>query len=74
MERLNNQIAKGAHPKRAVLTLTSDELIKAALDEEEKTARENHKVYANVIKNGEASPDSEVRVARLTALVCTRAT
>ncbi|THW71217.1 hypothetical protein D6D25_00239 [Aureobasidium pullulans] len=50
MERLNNQIAKGAHPKRAVLTLTSDELIKAALDEEEKTARENHKVYANVIK------------------------
>ncbi|QJY45652.1 cation acetate symporter [Pseudonocardia broussonetiae] len=28
-----------------------------------------HDVYANVIKNGEASPDSEVRVARLTALV-----
>ena len=28
-----------------------------------------HDVYANVIKRGEASPDAEVRVARLTALV-----
>jgi cation/acetate symporter len=28
-----------------------------------------HDVYANVIKRGEASPDSEVRVARTTALV-----
>src|ERR1700754_3909994 len=28
-----------------------------------------HDVYANVIKRGQATPDSEVRVARLTALV-----
>ncbi|GAA1293386.1 cation acetate symporter [Pseudonocardia aurantiaca] len=28
-----------------------------------------HDVYANVIKHGEASPDSEVRVARITAVV-----
>jgi cation/acetate symporter len=28
-----------------------------------------HDVYANVIKRGQASPDSEVRVARMTALV-----
>ncbi len=28
-----------------------------------------HDVYANVIKRGEATPDSEVRVARTTALV-----
>jgi cation/acetate symporter len=28
-----------------------------------------HDVYANVIKHGEASPDSEVRVARITAIV-----
>jgi hypothetical protein len=51
MERLNNEVATGSHAKRAILTLTSDELIKIALDEEEKTARENNKVYPNVIKN-----------------------
>jgi cation/acetate symporter len=29
----------------------------------------SHDVYANVIKHGEASPDAEVRVARITAVV-----
>lgn len=50
MERLNNEVAKSSHAKKADLTMTSNELIKVALDEEEKTARENHKIYANVIK------------------------
>ncbi|KAH0284445.1 hypothetical protein KCU62_g8294, partial [Aureobasidium sp. EXF-3399] len=51
MERLNNDVAKTSHAKKTALTMTPDELIKVALDEEEKTARENHKVYANIIKN-----------------------
>ena len=51
MERLNNEVAKSSHTKKTALTMTPDELIKVALDEEEKTARENHKVYANIIKN-----------------------
>jgi DNA polymerase III epsilon subunit-like protein len=51
MERLNNEVAKSSHTKKTALTMTSNELIKVALDEEEKTARENHKVYANIIKN-----------------------
>ncbi|KAG9954106.1 hypothetical protein KCU85_g681, partial [Aureobasidium melanogenum] len=50
MERLNDEVAKSSHAKKASLTMTSDELIRVALDEEEKTARENHKIYANVIK------------------------
>ncbi|KAI5201657.1 hypothetical protein E4T39_05158 [Aureobasidium subglaciale] len=50
MQRLNDEVAKGSHSKKVALTLSGDELIKVALDEEEKTARENHKVYANVIK------------------------
>ncbi|KAG9829512.1 hypothetical protein KCU98_g8740, partial [Aureobasidium melanogenum] len=50
MERLNDQVAKSSHAKKADLTMTPDDLIRAALDEEEKTARENHKIYANVIK------------------------
>lgn len=50
MERLNDEVAKSSHAKKADLTMTSNELIKVALDEEEKTARENHKIYANVIK------------------------
>lgn len=51
MKRLNGEVVKGFHPKKTTLTLTENELIKAALDEEEKVARENHKVYANMIKN-----------------------
>ncbi|KAH0350205.1 hypothetical protein KCU81_g2699, partial [Aureobasidium melanogenum] len=50
MERLNDEVAKSSHAKKASLTMTPDELIRVALDEEEKTARENHKIYANVIK------------------------
>ncbi|KAK6008070.1 hypothetical protein QM012_004884 [Aureobasidium pullulans] len=50
MERLNNEVAKGSHVKKADLTMSSDVLIRVALDEEEKIARENHKIYANVIK------------------------
>ncbi|KAH0027705.1 hypothetical protein KCU78_g3874, partial [Aureobasidium melanogenum] len=50
MERLNDQVAKSSHAKKADLTMTPDELIRVALNEEEKTARENHKIYANVIK------------------------
>ncbi|KAH0031256.1 hypothetical protein KCU78_g2852, partial [Aureobasidium melanogenum] len=50
MERLNDQVAKSSHAKKTDLTMTPDELIRVALDEEEKTARENHKIYANVIK------------------------
>lgn len=51
MDRLNKEVAKGSHAKKDVLTLTDNELIKAALDEEEKLARENSKVYGNIIKN-----------------------
>ncbi|KAG9958382.1 hypothetical protein KCU61_g8431, partial [Aureobasidium melanogenum] len=50
MERLNDEVAKSSHAKKADLTMTPDDLIRVALDEEEKTARENHKIYANVIK------------------------
>ncbi|KAI4719410.1 hypothetical protein E4T48_04357 [Aureobasidium sp. EXF-10727] len=50
MERLNAAVGKGSHVKKAALIMTPNELIKVALDEEEKMARENHKIYANVIK------------------------
>lgn len=51
MKRLNTEVAKGSHPDKDALSFSNDELIKAALDEEERLARENPKVYANVIKN-----------------------
>lgn len=51
MYRLNEEVKKGTHPDKALLVLSENELIKAALDEEEETARGNFKVYANVIKN-----------------------
>lgn len=51
MKRLNTEITKGDHPDKDALTLGDDELIRAALDEEEKLARDNPKVYGNIIKN-----------------------
>ncbi|GAB7357725.1 hypothetical protein MBLNU459_g0386t1 [Dothideomycetes sp. NU459] len=51
MKRLNLEIVKGDHPDKGGLALGEDELVKAALDEEETIARENPKVYANIIKN-----------------------
>lgn len=56
--RLNNELKSSSQPiqdippeKLKVLALSSEELIKLALDEEEKAARDQPKVYANVIKN-----------------------
>lgn len=51
LKRLNDEFMKGSHPDKEALSLSDEELIKAALDEEEATARGNSNVYANVIKN-----------------------
>ncbi|KAJ9632395.1 RNA exonuclease 3 [Taxawa tesnikishii (nom. ined.)] len=51
MKVQNTALAKSTVPNKEALTLTDDELIKFALDVEEKLARENANVYANVIKN-----------------------
>lgn len=50
MVRLNGEVAKQSDPSTRALHLTDGELIKAALDEEEKIAREQTAVYGNVIK------------------------
>lgn len=58
MVRLNNDLKTSTQPIQSispdrlkVLALSDQEVIKLALDEEEKAAREQPKVYANVIKN-----------------------
>lgn len=58
MVRLNNELKASKQPiqdisteKWKLLALNDQEVIKLALDEEEKAAREQPKVYANVIKN-----------------------
>lgn len=58
MVRLNNELKSSTQPihdltpeKLKILALSDQEVIKLALDEEEKAAREQPKVYANVIKN-----------------------
>lgn len=50
MKGLNTQVATSEHPQKRLLILDEDELIRAALDVEERLARENSKVYANIIK------------------------
>lgn len=50
MVRLNEAVSKHSDPTIKSLHLTDNELIKAALDEEEKMAREQSAVYGNVIK------------------------
>jgi hypothetical protein len=58
MVRLNNELKSSTQPiqdfppeKLKVIALSDQEVIKLALDEEEKAARDQPKVYANVIKN-----------------------
>lgn len=58
MVRLNNELKISKQPiqklspeKLKLLALNDQEVIKLALDEEEKAARDQPKVYANVIKN-----------------------
>jgi hypothetical protein len=58
MVRLNNELKSSTQPiqdlpseKLKLLALSDQEVIKLALDEEEKAARDQPKVYANVIKN-----------------------
>ena len=58
MVRLNNELKSSTQPiqdfppeKLKVLALSDQEVITLALDEEEKAARDQPKVYANVIKN-----------------------
>jgi RNA exonuclease 1 len=58
MVRLNNELKSSTEPiqdfppeKLKVIALSDQEVIKLALDEEEKAARDQPKVYANVIKN-----------------------
>ena len=56
--RLNNELKSSSEPiqdlppeKLKILSLSDQEVIKLALDEEEKAARDQPKVYANVVKN-----------------------
>lgn len=58
MYRLNSELKNSTQPingiipdKLKLLALNDQEVIKLALDEEEKAARDQPKVYANVIKN-----------------------
>ncbi len=50
MARLNQEVRESTDSETKALHLSDDELIKLALDEEEKMAKENPAVYANVIK------------------------
>ncbi|MCJ1290248.1 RNA exonuclease 3 [Xylographa carneopallida] len=50
MLRLNKEIQKSTDPAQDALELSEAELITAALDEEFKTARDDAKVYTNVLK------------------------
>ncbi|KAL9628193.1 MAG: hypothetical protein Q9164_007365, partial [Protoblastenia rupestris] len=50
MSRLNEEIKQGHDPSKAVLELSKEELILAALGEEETVAKDNPAVYANIIK------------------------
>lgn len=50
MKRLNDELKQSNHEQKAALTLSSQELITVALDEEEKFAKENAALYQNVIK------------------------
>lgn len=58
MTRLNNELKNSTQPIQSIppdrlklLALSDQELITLSLDEEEKAARDQPKVYANVIKN-----------------------
>ncbi|OJJ76003.1 hypothetical protein ASPBRDRAFT_117074 [Aspergillus brasiliensis CBS 101740] len=50
MSALNDKLAKDKESQDKCLVLTPNELITMALDEEEKTAKENPSIYSNVIK------------------------
>ncbi|PYI10298.1 hypothetical protein BO78DRAFT_237978 [Aspergillus sclerotiicarbonarius CBS 121057] len=50
MSALNEKMGKDNESKDKYLVLTPNELITMALDEEEKTAKENPSIYSNVIK------------------------
>lgn len=46
----NDKMAKNAKGSDKYLVLSKDELVTMALDEEEKTAKENQNIYSNIIK------------------------
>ncbi|MCJ1254885.1 RNA exonuclease 3 [Lignoscripta atroalba] len=50
MLRLNEEVKASQHPAKAALELSPQELIMEALGEEQKIAKENYSVYANVLK------------------------
>lgn len=50
MSALNDQMAKDKDSSKRSLVLSRDELVTMALDEEEKAAKDNAAIYANVIK------------------------
>ncbi|KAF3490749.1 RNA exonuclease 3 [Arthroderma uncinatum] len=50
MVRLNEELKKSNDQSKKCLTLSADELVSMALDEEEKIAKESPAVYSNVIK------------------------
>lgn len=50
MSRLNDQLSKKKDPSKQAMLLSKDELVVMALDEEEKTGKDNPRIYANVIK------------------------
>ncbi|KZF23648.1 hypothetical protein L228DRAFT_246478 [Xylona heveae TC161] len=50
LKRLNDELAQSSDPDTKSLLLSDQDLIKMALDEEEKVARESPSVYSNVIK------------------------
>lgn len=51
IQRLNEDVKKSSNPDKVALTLSTNEIIKAALDEEEQIACGNSNVYPNMIKN-----------------------
>lgn len=59
MSSLNEKLAKDKDPSNKCLVLTRDELVTMALDEEETAAKDNPRVYSNVIK---------LRIVKLTKL------
>ena len=50
MVRLNELVKNGDDPPKAALKLSAQELVTTVLDEEEKAAKRNPSVYANVLK------------------------
>ena len=51
MSRLNDEVKRSDDPSKLGLELSTQELVHAVLDEEEKIAKQSPTIYANVVKN-----------------------